>query len=52
MVEESMQPSASTMADATWFRRVKPDCNAVEVSNVERDMPPPKSVEGGGYSAA
>jgi hypothetical protein len=53
MLEESMQPPPSAMVDAaTWFRRVKPYCNAVEVSNIERDTPPPKSVEGGGYSAA
>lgn len=46
-------PTPSSAADASeWFRRVKPYCNAVEVSNVERDTPPPRTIEGAGFNAA
>lgn len=46
-------PVRSATADAEeWFRRAKPYCNAVEVSNVQRDTPAPKSVQGTGYLAA
>jgi hypothetical protein len=46
-------PMPSNGADAAeWFRRVKPYCNAVEVSNIQRDTPAPKSVDGAGYGAA
>lgn len=46
-------PVPSNTADAAaWFRRAKPYCNAVEVGNVERDTPAPKSVEGAGFNAA
>src|SRR5262249_60485529 len=46
-------PMPSSAADgAQWFRRVKPYCNAVEVSNVQRDTPAPKTVDGAGYGAA
>ncbi len=31
---------------------MKPYCNAVEVSNIQRDAPAPRSVEGVGYNAA
>jgi hypothetical protein len=46
-------PTPSSSADASeWFRRVKPYCNTVEVSNVQRDMPAPKTVDGAGFNAA
>jgi hypothetical protein len=46
------RPPSTTADAAEWFRRVKPYCNSVEVSNVERDTPAPKTVEGTGYNAA
>jgi hypothetical protein len=46
------RPPSRAADAAEWFRRVKPYCNTVEVSNVERDTPAPKSVEGAGYNAA
>jgi len=46
-------PTPSNSADAAeWFRRVKPYCNTVEVSNIQSRMPAPRTVEGAGYSAA
>jgi len=46
-------PAPSNAADAAeWFRRAKPYCNAVEVGNVQRDTPAPKTVEGAGFNAA
>jgi hypothetical protein len=43
----------SSAADAAeWFRRVKPYCNAVEVSNVQARVPAPRTVDGAGYGAA
>lgn len=46
------RPPSNAADAAEWFRRVKPYCNTVEVSNVERDSPAPKTVEGAGYNAA
>jgi hypothetical protein len=44
---------ASNPADAAeWFRRIKPYCNSVEITTVQRDMPPPATVEGSGYHAS
>jgi len=44
---------ASPSVDAAeWFRRVKPYCNSVEVTTLQRSSPPPASVEGAGYHAA
>lgn len=37
---------------AQWFRRVKPYCNAVEVSVLQRQAPAPSTVDGVGYHAA
>jgi hypothetical protein len=37
---------------AEWFRQVKPYCNAVEVTVLQRGTPPPKTTEGAGYHAA
>jgi tetratricopeptide (TPR) repeat protein len=37
---------------AQWFRRVKPYCNSVEVTTLERGSPAPATVEGAGYHAA
>ena len=37
---------------AEWFRRVKPYCNAVEISVVQRQSPPPVTTAGVGYHAA
>ena len=44
-------PSGAADA-AEWFRRVKPYCNAVEVSNIQRRMPAPSTVDGAAYGAA
>jgi len=52
-VPQPVAPVRSSVSDAEeWFRRAKPYCNAVEVSNVQRDMPAPPSVEGTGFNAA
>ncbi len=40
------------LAAATWFQHVKPQCNPVEVSVLQRSSPPPAGVEGAGYHAA
>jgi hypothetical protein len=37
---------------AEWFRQVKPNCNAVEVTVLQRGTPPPQTTEGAGYHAA
>lgn len=37
---------------AQWFRRVKPYCNAVEVTVLQRQSPPPETLEGKGFHAA
>jgi hypothetical protein len=43
---------SSTADAAEWFRRVKPYCNTVEIAVLQRQAPPPKTVEGEGYHAA
>ena len=49
----AVAPAAGGESDgAVWFRRVRPYCNAVEVSVVQRDMPAPATTEGQGYRAA
>ena len=35
-----------------WFRRVKPYCNAVEITVMQRQSPPPATTDGAGYHAA
>jgi hypothetical protein len=37
---------------ASWFQRVKPQCNPVEVNVLQQSSPPPAGVEGAGYHAA
>jgi hypothetical protein len=37
---------------AEWFRQVKPYCNSVEVTVLQRGTPPPQTTEGAGYHAA
>ena len=44
-----MTPAANA---AEWFRRVKPYCNAVEITVVQRQTPAPATTEGAGYHAA
>ncbi|HEU5169984.1 MAG TPA: tetratricopeptide repeat protein [Gemmatimonadales bacterium] len=39
-------------AGATWFSRIKPYCNSVEVAFAQQSSPPPDSPDGLGYSAA
>lgn len=36
----------------TWFARIKPFCNAVEVEVQQQRLPPPEGTEGAGYAAA
>lgn len=37
---------------SSWFQRVKPRCNPVEVTVLQQSSPPPTGVEGTGYHAA
>ena len=37
---------------AVWFRRVRPYCNSVEVSVLQRHTPAPATLDGQGYRAA
>ena len=47
------QPArARASAPEEWFRRVKPYCNAVEVTVLQRQATAPETVEGQGYRAA
>jgi hypothetical protein len=50
-VPQPVAPSAAADA-AEWFRRIKPYCNSVEITTVQRDMPPPPTVDGAGYHAS
>ena len=43
---------ASSMDGLSWFRRVKPYCNSVEVGVLQNQNPPPATIEGVGYHAA
>lgn len=36
----------------SWFARIKPFCNAVEVEVQQQRLPPPAGTEGAGYAAA
>lgn len=36
----------------SWFARIKPFCNAVEVDVQQQRLPPPRGTEGAGYAAA
>jgi hypothetical protein len=44
-------PAAYGSSAAEWFATVKPFCNAVEVEVRQQQTPPPKGMEGAGYSA-
>src|SRR5205085_11908002 len=48
---QPVQRSATADA-AEWFRKIKPYCNSVEITTVQRDMPPPPTVDGAGYHAS
>lgn len=37
---------------ASWFRHVRPFCNALEVETVQRQRPAPTTVDGAGFAAA
>jgi hypothetical protein len=39
-------------AGAAWFARAKPSCNALEVETLQRQLPPPATLEGAGYGAS
>ncbi|HVE80121.1 MAG TPA: hypothetical protein VNA89_14740, partial [Gemmatimonadaceae bacterium] len=46
-------PAVAARSDAAqWFRRMKPYCNAVEVTVLQRQTPAPSTLEGQGYRAA
>jgi tetratricopeptide (TPR) repeat protein len=36
----------------SWFARIKPFCNAVEVEVQQQQLPPPAGADGAGYAAA
>jgi len=44
--------AARASAPEEWFRRVKPYCNAVEVTVLQQQTPAPETVQGQGYRAA
>jgi hypothetical protein len=49
------QPAASGVEasdGAQWFRRARPYCNSVEVTTLQRNSPPPATVDGAGFHAA
>jgi hypothetical protein len=45
-------PPSPMVGAAEWFRRVKPYCNAVEISVLARQNSAPRTVDGAGYDAA
>lgn len=47
----NVEPVPANDGDS-WFRRVKPYCNSVEVSVVQRQQPAPAGLVGQGYKAA
>jgi len=49
-IQSSPAPAGNDAA--SWFQRVKPQCNPVEVTVLQRSSPPPAGVEGAGYHAA
>lgn len=50
--ENQVPPVVNATDAAQWFRRVKPYCNSVEVATLQRDSPPPATIDGAGYHAA
>ena len=44
--------AGATSDGAVWFRRVRPYCNSVEVSVLQRQAPAPATLDGQGYRAA
>lgn len=49
--QPAMRPPVGGEAEE-WFRRVKPYCNAVEITTVSRSDPPPSTMKGAAYHAA
>jgi hypothetical protein len=50
---EPPSPAPAYRGDAgSWFARIKPFCNAVEVEVQQQHLPPPAGTEGTGYAAA
>jgi hypothetical protein len=50
---EPPHPAAPYEGDAgSWFARIKPFCNAVEVEVQQQRTPPPAGADGAGYAAA
>jgi hypothetical protein len=50
---EPPHPVAPYAGDAgSWFARIKPFCNAVEVEVEQQRIPPPAGPDGAGYAAA
>jgi hypothetical protein len=50
---EPPSPASVYRGDAgSWFARIKPFCNAVEVEVQQQHFPPPAGTEGTGYAAA
>ncbi len=50
-------PTGFTMVDIDsdgwrWFQAVKPYCNTLEAATIHRQVPPPTTLEGSGFSAA
>ncbi len=48
----SVLPGDPTKDGAVWFSHAKAYCNTLEVETFHRQMPPPTSRDGAGYSAA
>ncbi|MEP6731744.1 MAG: hypothetical protein ABJE10_13950 [bacterium] len=46
------QPTTHGNSAAEWFQRVKPSCNSVEVTVLQRSDPAPRGADGVGYHAA
>jgi hypothetical protein len=49
--EREPQPAPFQGEGGKWFAGVKPFCNAVEVEVRQKQVPPPATVDGAGYSA-
>jgi hypothetical protein len=45
-------PAQAPVASGSWFDRMRPYCNAVEVETRMRYDPPPPGVQGSGFAAA
>lgn len=50
--EPAAAPAAYRGDAGSWFARIKPFCNAVEVEVQQQQLPPPAGTEGAGYAAA